>query len=121
MATRAARQRAGAEVVEELLALPEAFPPQVPCACGHSARYQERRRKQLVTVLGRVETERPDYRGPHCHHGQSPRDRELQVEGVQYSPGVQRMMAAVGSETSFERSREQLEFLAGVKVTTRPW
>ena len=119
MATRAALQRAGAEVVEELLALPEAFPPQVPCACGHSARYQERRRKQLVTVLGRVETERPYYLCPHCHHGQSPRDQELQVEGVQYSPGVQRMMAAVGSETSFERGRQQLELLAGVKVTTK--
>ncbi|MGO9273346.1 MAG: hypothetical protein ACLQOO_24435 [Terriglobia bacterium] len=119
MATRAALQRAGAEVVEELLALPEAFPPQVPCACGHSARYQERRRKQLVTVLGRVETERPYYLCPHCHHGQSPRDQELQVEGVQYSPGVQRMMAAVGSETSFERGRQPLELLAGVKVTTK--
>src|SRR5208282_656919 len=76
-----------------------------------------RRRKQLVTVLGRVETERPYYVCPHCHHGQ--RDHELQVEGVQYSPGMQRMMAAVGSETSFERGREQLEFLAGVKVTTK--
>ena len=119
MATRAALQRAGAEVVEELLALPEAFPPQVPCACGHSARYQEMRRKQLVTVLGRVETERPYYLCPHCHHGQSPRDQELQVEGVQYSPGVQRMMAAVGSETSFERGREQLELLAGVQVSTK--
>ncbi|HMD98016.1 MAG TPA: UPF0236 family protein [Terriglobia bacterium] len=119
MATRAALQRAGAEVVEELLALPEAFPPQVPCGCGHAARYQEMRRKQLVTVLGRVETERPYYLCPHCHHGQSPRDQELQVEGVQYSPGVQRMMAAVGSETSFERGRQQLELLAGVKVSTK--
>jgi len=119
MATRAALQRAGAEVLEELLALPEAFPPQVPCPCGHSARYQEMRRKQLVTVLGRVETERPYYLCPHCHHGQSPRDHELQVEGVQYSPGVQRMMAAVGSEASFERGREQLELLAGVRVTTK--
>ncbi len=119
MATRATLQRAGAGVLEELLALPEPFPPQVPCGCGQPARYQEMRRKQLVTVLGRVETERPDYRGPHCHHGQSPRDQELQVEGVPYSPGVQRMMAAVGRETSFERGRQPLELLAGVKVTTK--
>jgi len=34
-------------------------------------------------------------------------------------PGVQRMMAPVGSETSFERGRQQRERLAGVKVTPK--
>jgi len=34
-------------------------------------------------------------------------------------PGVQRMMAPVGSETSFERGRRQQERLAGVKVTPK--
>lgn len=35
------------------------------------------------------------------------------------SPGVRRMMAVVGSESSFERRREQLELLAGLEVTTK--
>src|SRR5271157_2886980 len=49
---------------------------------------------------------------PACHRGQSPRDHELDVEGTEYSPGVRRMMAVVGSETSFEQGREQLALLA---------
>jgi hypothetical protein len=41
------------------------------------------------------------------------------VEGTEYSPGIRRMMAVVGSETSFERGRQQLELLAGIDVTTK--
>ena len=119
MATRAALHRAGAAVLEELLADERECPSQVPCGCGQQAHYQERRSKQLVTVLGRVETERPYYVCAACHRGQSPRDRELDVEGTEYSPGVRRMMAVVGSETSFAHGREQLALLAGLEVTTK--
>ena len=70
-------------------------------------------------MLGRVKTERPYYVCPACHQGQSPRDQELDVEGTEYSPGVRRMMAVVGSETSFDQGREQLELLAGLAVTTK--
>jgi hypothetical protein len=77
------------------------------------------RPKQLLTVLGRLEIERAYYVCPHCHRGQSPRDRELDVEGTQCSPGVRRMMAWVGSEASFDTGREQLELLAGLEVTAK--
>ncbi len=119
MATRAAMHRTGAAIVEELLRAPGYFPPEVPCPCGYRARYHERRRKQFLTVLGRVEIERPYYVCPHCHAGQSPRDQELDVVGTEYSPGVRRMMALVGSETSFAQGREQLEVLAGLEVTAK--
>jgi hypothetical protein len=119
MATRAAMHRAGAAVLEELLTAPDEYPRQVPCGCGRSAHYHESRPKQLLTVLGRVETERPYYVCPACHQGRSPRDQELDVEGTEYSPGVRRMMAVVGSETSFDQGREQLHLLAGLPVTTK--
>ncbi len=119
MATRAALHQAGAAVLEELLAAPDEHPRQVPCGCGQSAYYHENRPKQLLTVLGRAETERPYYVCPACHQGQSPRDQELDVEGTEYFPGVRRMMAVVGSETSFDQGREQLELLAGLPVTTK--
>jgi len=119
MATRAALHRAGAAVLEALLAAQGECPRQVPCGCGQQAHYQGRRPKRLLTVLGRVETERPYYVCPACHQGQSPRDQELDVEGTEYSPGVRRMMAVVGSETSFEQGREQLALLAGLEVTTK--
>ena len=70
-------------------------------------------------MLGRVETERPYYVGATCRQGHRPLDQELDVEGTAYSPGVRRMMAMVGSETSFERGREQLQRLAGLEVTTK--
>jgi hypothetical protein len=119
MATRTALHRAGAAVLEELLAAPEECPRQVRCGCGQGANFHGRRPKQLLTVLGRVETERPYYVCAHCHQGQSPRDQELDVEGTEYSPGVRRMMAVVGSETSFEQGREQLALLAGLEVATK--
>jgi hypothetical protein len=47
------------------------------------------------------------------------RDRELDVEGTEFSPGVRRMMALVGGETSFEQARQQLALLAGLEVTAK--
>jgi hypothetical protein len=39
------------------------------------------------------------------------------VEGAACSPGVRRMMPVVGSDTSFDVGREQLQLLAGIAVT----
>ena len=39
--------------------------------------------------------------------------------GTECSPGVQRMMAAVGSDSSFDHGRQQLALLAGLEVTTK--
>jgi hypothetical protein len=116
---RGSMHRAGAAILERLLSAPpaQASPPR--CACGHQIRHHDRRARQLLTALGPVEFERDYYLCPRCHRGQSPRDRELDVEGTQFSPGVRRMMAAVGAETSFEQGREQLELLAGLKVAAK--
>jgi hypothetical protein len=70
-------------------------------------------------MLGPVALDRAYYLCAGCHQGQSPRDQELDVVGTECSPGVRRMMAVVGSESSFDRSREQLHRLAGLEVTTK--
>ena len=119
MATRSAMHRAGSTALQHLLAMPADAPREVPCACGDRARYHETRGKHLVTALGRVMIERPYYLCPRCHQGQIPRDGELDVVGTQYSPAVRRMMALVGSESSFEHGCEQLEVLAAVEVTAK--
>jgi hypothetical protein len=118
-ATRAAAHHLGAGVLEALLAAPSDFAAEVPCSCGHSARFREMRSKQLTTVVGPIKIQRPYYLCAHCHQGQSPRDAELDVQGTEYSPGVRRMMAVVGSDTSFEHGREQLETLAGLQLTAK--
>ncbi len=119
MAVRGALHRAGAAALGRLLALDAGHPPQIPCSCGGPAQFHSRRSKQLLTVLGPVELQRAYYVCPRCHQGHSPRDRQLHVEGHAFSPGVRRMMALVGADTSFARGREQLEWLAGLEVTAK--
>lgn len=102
-----------------LLAEPGGHAAHVGCSCGAEAHYHDRRGKQLLTAVGPVEFERAYYVCPKCHQGQTRRDRELDVEGTAYSPGVRRMLALVGSDSSFEHAREQLEALAGLKVTSK--
>lgn len=117
MAARDALHRAGAAVLSQLLDGEQSLhATHVPCECGQQAQYYDLRCKQIMTVLGKSELKRAYYVCPYCHKGQSPRDRELDVEGTGFSPGVRRMMARVGSESSFDRGREQLQLLAGLEV-----
>jgi hypothetical protein len=107
-------------VLTGLLASRGAHAPRVDCfRCGAEARYHDQRRKRLFTAVGPVDLERAYYICPQCHQGQSPRDRELDVAGTEYSPGLRRMMALVASDASFEKGREQLEVLAGLEVTSK--
>jgi hypothetical protein len=119
MAMRSAMHRAGAAALSRLLSMDGGHPAQLDCACGQTARYHDRRPKHLLTVLGPLELRRAYYHCAHCQKGQAPRDRELDVEGTQCSPGMRRMLAVVGSESSFEQGRAQLELLAGLDVTTK--
>ena len=119
MLVRGSMHRAGAEILGRLLSQGSGESSLTPCACGHAAHYHDSRPKQLLTALGPVRFQRSYYVCPHCHQAQSPRDRELDVEGVSCSPGVRRMMAVVGSESSFDQGREQLELLAGIEVTAK--
>jgi hypothetical protein len=119
MAVRGAMHRAGARAVGKLLSQISEQPAQVPCACGSEARWHSRRPRRLLTALGMVEFERSYYVCSQCHQGQSPRDRDLDVEGTAYSPAARRMLALVGSEASFEQGQEQLRLLAGLEVTVK--
>jgi hypothetical protein len=121
MALRAAMHRAGAAALSQLLHCGPPGPEQreVPCGCGGKARYRELRVRHVMTVVGSVEFLRPWYLCPHCHNGQFPADAALDVEKTDLSPGVRRMLALVGSETSFDHGRQQIELLAGLEVTTK--
>jgi len=118
-ATRDALHQAGAGLIETLLNEEESAASQRPCACGEQARLAGKRAKKLVTMLGAIVVERAYYHCKHCGSGFAPRDQELAVEATQYSPGVRRMTALVGSETSFDRGRVLLNELAGVGVTAK--
>jgi hypothetical protein len=118
-ATRAAVHRVGAAVLAHLLDKQESVPSSLPCRCGREASLHAIRSRQLLTAVGPVTFHRAYYYCPCCHQGQVPRDLELDILGTQYSPAVRRMMAVVGSDTSFHHGREQLEVLAGLTVTRK--
>lgn len=124
MAFRTALHQAGAAALTQLLQFPApaAEQRQIPCPCGHQAHYRELRSRRILTALGEVELTRPWYLCPHCHNGQFPVDRQLDVENRDCSPGVRRMQALVGQESPFEHGREHMKILAGVwKSPPNPW
>ena len=121
MAFRAALHQAGASALTRLLQFgaPAADQRLIPCPCGHQACYRGLRPRRILTALGEVELVRPWYLCPHCHQGQFPVDRELDVENVDSSPAVRRMQALVGAEAAFDHGRKQMKFLAGLEVSTK--
>jgi hypothetical protein len=120
-ALRTALHQAGAAALSELLQFetPAADQRQLPCPCGHHARYQEIRSKPILTIVGPVRIARPYYLCSQCHVGQFPVDVELDIENTEFSPGVRRMQALVGQEAPFDHGREQMQLLAGLEVTTK--
>ena len=121
MGFRAALHQAGAAALTQWLRFPEPAVPErnISCPCGHQARYRELRPRQLLTALGEVKLSRPWYLCSHCHNGQFPVDRQLDIANRDCSPGVRRMQAIVGQEAPFDRGREQIKVLAGLEVTAK--
>ena len=121
MAFRAALHQAGAAALSQLLQFlePAADQRTIPCACGSQAHYRELRSRCILTALGEVELTRPWYLCPHCHNGQFPVDRQLDVENCDCSLGARRMDALAGQQAPFDRGREQMKVLAGLDVTDK--
>ena len=122
---RAALHQAGASALSQLMRCepPGAPERERPCPCGQQARYREMRARHVLTVVGRVEFSRPWYFCSRCHPGHFPghfpADAALDIEKTDWSPGVRRMLALVGSGAPFGHGREQMARLAGLEVTTK--
>lgn len=86
------------------------------CSCGAQARYVDRRSKICESVLGPLQLERAYYHCAVCGHGFCPRDGALGIHHGSLSPGVLRMVSAVGARVSFKESSILLDQLAAVTV-----
>ncbi|MBM4109711.1 MAG: ISKra4 family transposase [Phycisphaerae bacterium] len=93
--------------------------PHLPCPCGGVARFAGRRQRTVVTVLTEIRLERAYYHCAKCGQGFCPRDRALGLVGSHLSPGLLRMVGAVGATTSFAEGAGLLRELAGVTVPPR--
>jgi hypothetical protein len=120
-ALRAGMHRAASAALTQLLQFspPTEAQYSMPCRCGHQARYKEQRCKTVLTIVGLVTVVRPYYLCSHCHEGQFPADLELDIVHTEFSPGVRRMQALVGQQSSFDQGRQELQLLAGIDVTTK--
>jgi len=120
LAFRTALHSAGAAGLSELLREPGPVPTTAPCSCGSQARYKDMRPKPILTVLGPAKMLRAYYWCSHCRQGQFPADMARDIEGTEFSPGVRRMLALVGSEcSSFDHGRQQMDLLADLEVTAK--
>jgi hypothetical protein len=95
MAIRSAMHQAGASTLSRLsFEAPGQEQRQLPCSCGHMARYVELRGKPVLRAVGKAECIRPCYLCEHCHRGQFPVDVDLDIENTELSPGVRRTLTA---------------------------
>ena len=121
MAIRSTVHQTGADAITELLRLspPDDDHRSIPCTCGRVARYEGMRSRPILTVVGWARIDRPYYHCPACHTGQFPADVELDIDKTDFSPGVRRILAAVGGVAPFAQGRDQMKLLASLEVTTK--
>lgn len=121
LAIRAAMHAVGGCVLEQLLNADQGGQrgPHTACGQGHLAAFVDYRAKALLTVLAPVTVERAYYHCAVCAGGVIPKDRDLDIVGTAFSPGVRRLMGRVGGKEAFAAGRRDLEELAGIRVQTK--
>ena len=92
---------------------------EVVCRCGRRMESQGIRGKGLRTILGPVAYERSMFRCPGCGATRYPGDEALDVVGTTRSPGLRRMMARAGSQSTFKDGRDDLRIYAGLEVSAK--
>jgi hypothetical protein len=120
-ALRAAVLSGGARVLEGLL---EGIgsgrePGVILCKCGSRMESRGLKAKELLTILGPVAYGRSMFQCPACRATRYPGDEELDIVGTTRSPGVRRMMARAGSQSTFKESCEDLKIYAGIKASAK--
>ena len=91
----------------------------VLCRCGRRMESQGLRRKDLLTILGPVAYDRSRFQCPSCQAARYPGDEALDVAGTTRSPGLRRMMARAGSQSTFKDGRDDLRIYAGLTVSAK--
>lgn len=121
MALRSSMHRVGGRLLERLLNAESSghVGARIDCGRGHQALFVDYRTKQVLTVLSEVEIRRAYYYCSECGQGILPRDRDLDLVGTSFSPGVRRLLGQVGGKEAFDQGRRDLEELADIRVKTK--
>jgi hypothetical protein len=92
---------------------------EVVCRCGQRMESQGVRAKELMTILGSVPYKRSMFTCPACRETRFPGDEDFDVIGTTRSPGLRRMMARAGSQSTFKDGRDDLRIYAGLEVSAK--
>ncbi|MGB7296855.1 MAG: ISKra4 family transposase, partial [Candidatus Aminicenantales bacterium] len=120
-ALRVAVLACGAKVLAGLLAEHESGRREeaVVCGCGQRMESQGLRSKPLLTILGPVAYQRSMFMCPACRRTRYPGDEALDMVGTTRSPGLRRMMARAGSQSTFKDGHDDLHIYARVEVSAK--
>lgn len=80
---------------------------------------QEKRPKQLRTILGTITVERYYFYDAESHRGCCPFDEEWDVEGTMFSVRLRRIIGRVGAYRSFELGEEDIREFTGLEVAAK--
>jgi len=89
------------------------------CSCGSVMESKGVREKTLLTIMGPIIYRRSMYECPSCSNISYPGDEGLDIVGTTRTPGLRRMMARAGSNSTFKEASEDLNIYAGVKVSAK--
>lgn len=91
----------------------------VLCPCGSPMESRGGKSKEILTILGPVSYRRSMFQCPRCQRTRYPADERLDVQDTTRSPGLRRMMARAGSQSTFKEGCEDLRLYAGLKVSAK--
>jgi hypothetical protein len=86
--------------------------------CKESARFNEYRSKNTVSLLGVIRIWRGYYHCKHCHQGHFPWDEILRLSPQGLTPGAQEIVALAGVQEAFTKAAEwTLQKMAGIRLS----
>ena len=89
------------------------------CGKGHVSKFIDYRNRRVLSVLGPITIKRAYYYDKVRKKGSCPKDRDLDIEGTSFSPGMRRIMGRVGSYRAFALGHADIKDMMGLSVDTK--
>ncbi len=119
LAVRSKMHRCGAILLEGLLEHEDGSSVDRSCLCEGKFADKKKVGKTIMTVLGPVLVIRTYQRCNGCGEWRAPEDIVLDVVNTSFSPGLRRIVAITGAEVCFDKARDLITELAGIKITDK--
>ena len=117
---RSSMQGLGCVMLEEILNSDNGgYQGRTICDNKRVAEFKEYRDKKLLTVLGEVLVKRAYYHDKKSKAGYCPKDRDLDIAGTSFSPGLRRIMGRVGAYRPFGLGHDDIKEMAGISVSSK--